>query len=206
MGKLAVVLDLKKNIKDILKNLHDMGDTSENCIYLLQTSFIYNSKPYLDECRTKLKNIFEFENAASKGLKEFGDSLDLMPYAAVPSHFLAIGESLEKLAQIIDKKIKEEILFSGRAVDEITFLLQRLMDILRTTSDMILARNEILGRYIQESEAEVIRKALEYATFHEERLIEGICSPAASTLYLGMLDAIKNIAWNAKQIAVKLIG
>ena len=45
----------------------------------------------------------------------------------------------------------------------------------------------------------------EYATLHEERLIEGLCLPVASSLYINMLDSIKNIAWHAKEIATKLV-
>jgi hypothetical protein len=50
----------------------------------------------------------------------------------------------------------------------------------------------------------VIRRAIEYATLHEERLIEGSCLPVASAIYIYMLDIIKSIAWHAKEIALKL--
>ncbi len=100
--------------------------------------------------------------------------------------------------------VKEKVLFSDRAIEEVTYLLQRLTDILRPTSDIILARNAILGKYVNESEAGVVKRALEYATLHEERLIEGLCIPFASLLYINMLDEIKNIAWHAKEIATKL--
>ncbi|MBI5212817.1 MAG: hypothetical protein HY957_05520, partial [Nitrospirae bacterium] len=74
------------------------------------------------------------------------------------------------------------------------------------TSDILLAKNFILGRYVQESEAGIVKRATEYATLHEERLIEGLCLPIASSLYINMLDSIKNIAWHAKEITAKLVG
>jgi Na+/phosphate symporter len=56
------------------------------------------------------------------------------------------------------------------------------------------------------SHAGVEKLAEEYATLHEDRLITGECMPEASSIFLKMLDAIKDIAWNAKEIAVKLAG
>jgi len=41
---------------------------------------------------------------------------------------------------------------------------------------------------------------------HEERLIRGECLPIASSLFIGMLEAIKSIAWHTKEITTKLIS
>ncbi len=40
--------------------------------------------------------------------------------------------------------------------------------------------------------------------YHSLRLIEGLCIPFASSLYINMLDEIKNIGWHAREIATKL--
>jgi Na+/phosphate symporter len=132
------------------------------------------------------------------------DNADLKPYVSVPVHLLRIGESVEKLAGCIEIMVREQVLFSDRAIEEINYLFQRLADILRPTADIILARNAILAQYVGESETGVVKRALEYATQHEERLIEGLCLPYASSLYIRMLDEIKNIAWHAKEIAARL--
>jgi hypothetical protein len=63
-----------------------------------------------------------------------------------------------------------------------------------------------MSMYVEESQAGVGKMAIEYATLHEERLIKGVCLPIASSLYLTMLNAIKSIAWNAKEIAIGLAG
>lgn len=47
-------------------------------------------------------------------------------------------------------------------------------------------------------------------TVHEmgrvSKMIVGLCLPVASSLYISMLDAIKGIAWHAKEIATRLAG
>lgn len=197
---------MKEEVKELFRAMHEMGNNAENCVSLLQTAFIYNNSKPLKDCIAKVDAIKKIEAHLTKKAAELArDNPDLKPYVSIPVHLLRIGESIEKLTELMDKKIKDNILFSDRAVTEITFLLQRLIDILRPTSDIILAKNTILRRYVEESESGIVKRATEYATLHEERLIEGLCLPVASSLYINMLDAIKNIAWHAKEIATKLV-
>ncbi len=197
---------MKEESKELLKAMYDMADNAENCISFLQTALIYNSSKPLKDCSSKVEAIKKTEAQLTKKATELArDNPELKPYVSIPVHLLRIGENIEKLTELMDKKIKDNILFSDKAVTEITFLLQRLVDVLRPTADMILARNTILRRYVEESETGIVKRATEYATLHEERLIEGLCLPVASSLYINMLDSIKSIAWHAKEIAVKLV-
>jgi hypothetical protein len=207
MSRLRVMQDLQGDVKDLLRTLHDMGSDAEDCIYLLQTSFIYNSSSHLAECRKKRGDISaRGERVAMEIELLLKDHPILGPYAPVVDHLMKIGDEIEKLINVMERKVREGVLFSIKATEEITFLFQRLIDLLGPTSDIILARNEILSKYVQESKVDVERRALEFATLHEERLIEGVCLPVGSTLFLNILDSIKNIAWHANAIAVKLMA
>ncbi len=197
---------MKEDIKKLLLTMHEMANTAETGISLLQTAFIYNSTEPLNECIAAAGIIKNSEPDLTKSITGMAkNNPELAPYVSVPAHLIRIGEDIEKLAELMDKKIKDNILFSDRAITEITFLLQRLVDIIRPTADIILAKNTIMRRYIEESESGIVKRATEYATLHEERLIEGLCLPVASSIYVTMLDAIKNIAWHAKEIAIKLV-
>jgi Na+/phosphate symporter len=192
-------------IRNALRTLHEIGAVAEDGIFLLQTALIYNTSTLLGDCKAKVGYIKETSPQLAKTIAELAKgSPDVDPYVDVPKHLLRIGENLEKLIELMDRKVKEEVLFSDKDVSEITFLFQRLMEMLKPASDMILARNKFLGKYVQESEAGVMRRAIEYATRHEEKLIEGSYLPIASSLCISMLDAIKSIAWHAKAIAAKL--
>jgi hypothetical protein len=205
MSRMAMMQELAGDIKRTLMTLHRISSDAEECVDLLQTAFVYNSSRHLDSCRQKVLSMLQTLHAAAKDIEVLaGDHPMLKPYASVYEHLVVIGKDIEKLAGLVERKICEGILFSHRAGEEVTFLMQRLTDLLGPTADIILARNEILGNYIRESEREIIKSAMEYATIHEERLIGGVCQPMASPLYLEMLDAIKNIAWNVREIAVKL--
>lgn len=192
--------------KEILKAMYDECNAATGHIAMLQTAFIYNSLTPLKDCAAMVNSIKTKEpELTHKAVELAKNNHELTPYISVPAHLLRIAENMEKLAGSIEGKIKGGILFSDRAVTETTFLLQRLIEILKPTADIIIAKNVFLNRYVQESEAGISKNASMYATQHEERLIEGTCSPTASTIYLIMLDAMKNIAWHAKEISSKLV-
>ncbi len=206
MSRMTVMQELGKDVKGALTSLHETVSDAEDCVYLLQISFIYNSPIHLNDCRRKASGMLKTLGALKNEIETLSLEHPIVkPYISVPAYMTKATQDLERLADLVGKKIREQVLFSDKAVEEVTFLMQRLIDLLRPTADIILARNEILINYVRESETDVIRKALEYATFHEDRLIGGVCLPIASPLYLNMLDAIKSIAWNAKCIAVKLL-
>lgn len=196
---------MKEEVKETLKTLSDISDILEECISSLQTAFIYNNLSPLIEVSEKLNALKKQADLLTEKVVTLArDNPDLRHYVPIPTHILRIAENIEKVSEAISTKIKEDILFSDRAVSEVTFLFQRLIDIMRPASDLILAPNSIIGNYIRESEAGIVRRANDYATLHEERLIEGLCLPKASALYINMLDNIKNIAWHCKEIANKL--
>lgn len=198
---------MNEETKGLLKTMHEMGNNAEKCISLLQTAFIYNSVNPLKECCAMVEAVKKAEPELTKRVTNLAkDDADLTPYVPIPVHLLRIAENIERLCSAIEKKIKDGILFSDRAVTETTFILQRLTDILRPTSDIILTKNTFLNRYVQESEAGIVRKATEFATSHEERLVKGLCLSVASSIYINMLDAAKSIAWHAKEIAAKIVG
>ena len=195
----------EKSSKELISKLYDMNQSAVECVYLLQNALIYNSLESLNNCEAKIKEISENEKILTPELVEKAkENSDLRLYVIVPGHIERIGHSIENIIRCTRVKIREGISFGDRAVSEITFLMERLQEVLKNVSDIILARNSILREYVKESAAEIGRSANGFATLHEERLIEGLCTPKASPLFLDILDAIKVIAWHAKEIAEKL--
>ena len=195
----------EKSFQELVGELYDMNQSAGECVYLLQNALIYNSSKSLDECEAKIKEISENEKILTPEFVEKAkENPDLRVYVIVPGHIERIGHSIGNIIRCTRVKIREGISFSDRAVSEITFLMERLQEVLKNVSDIILARNSILREYVKESVAEMGRSANGFANLHEERLIEGLCAPKASPLFLDILDAIKVIAWHAKEIAEKL--
>jgi Na+/phosphate symporter len=196
-------LDTKKKVLSLYEVTNNTGDF----ISLLQTAFVYNTSKTLHECKAQAENSRKEIDQLSTIITAYAmDDPYLKPYIPVPAHVISIWKSLEKLSELTATKIKGNILFSDKAADETIYLLQRLIEILRPTADMILARNTFLSKYVVYSHAGVEKMAREYATLHEDSLITGESMPEAALIFVKMLEAIKDIAWNAKEIAVKLAG
>ena len=145
-----------------------------------------------------------------------GDRIDLFgekkeeprvsSYVSIPSHIGRISDGIGRIAASVKGKIREDVLLSDKAIAEVDYLFGRTRDILVNAKDMVLAPNTLVARHMAEAERAVEKIADEYATMHDERLIEGLCTPKASQIYLQMLDAFKSIAWHAREIAKDLAG
>jgi len=182
-----------------------MSQNAKACVYLLQNALIYSSSKSLDLCETKIKEIKESEKIlTAEFIEQAKEYPNLKIYVAVPGHIKKMAEFIESITFCARTKIREGILFNDRAVSEITFLMERLQEVLENVSDIILARNTVMREYVKESVAEIGRSVNDFATMNEERLVKGLCMPHASSLFLDILDAIKVIAWDAKEIAEKL--
>jgi len=195
---------MKSQVNHLIKEMSELGRQTDACLSLLQAAFINYSLDQLKECREKVGEIRKVEiELAVKVTDAAKQNADMKQYVLVPQHILRIAENIDLMAEMTGKKMKENILFSERAITEATFLLQRLKEIIMSASDLLFCENTILNSYVEESEANLVKTCIEYATQHEERLIEGLCLPVSSSIYLTMLDCIRNIAWHAKEIAIK---
>lgn len=187
--------------------LYEIAYNASDFISLIQTAFIYNTPRPLQDYKAQAKSSREGAERISKIITAYAvDDPELKPYVSVPAHIISIWKSLERLSELTLRKNDKKILFSDKAADETVYLLQRLIEILRPTADIILARNMFLGKYVVQSQAGVEKSAEEYATLYEDRLITGEGLNEAAPIFVKMLDAIKDIAWNAKKIAVTLAG
>ena len=195
---------MKSQFHHLIKEMSDLGRQTDACLSLLQGAFINNSLDQLKACREKVSEIRNAEvGLAVKVTDAAKQSGEMKQYVLVPQHILRIAENVESLAEMTAKKVKDNILFSERAITEITFLMQRLKEIIMSANDLLFCENTILNSYVEESETNLVKTCIEYATQHEERLVEGLCLPVSSSIYITMLDCIRNMAWHAKEIAIK---
>lgn len=193
------------DVKSFITSIHEMSKDMEDCLSLLYNAFIYNKFSFIDEAEGIITRIRDAEKGLTDDLIAASPSDKVARlYSTVPSHFERIASNFEHMARALRIKIKEDLLFSDKAISEVNFLLNRVKEVLNTLSDLVLARNTYVANYIKESEREIERTATEFATLHEERLIEGLCLPKSSGVYILLLDSIKRIAWNAREIAEKL--
>jgi len=122
----------------------------------------------------------------------------------VPMHLERVGDHLESLAAAIGRMIAEGVLFTDRAIREVNSLFDVAVEILECVRDGLRTGNRTLIRHILLTGMRCEAMANDFALFHEQRLIEGVCLPHASSVYLAMIDYLKGIEWHARQIGEKL--
>lgn len=122
----------------------------------------------------------------------------------VPVHLERIGDNIELLDRALTTVIREGIPFTERAIRELNTLFARAIELLECVRDVILTQNRLLLRHIQIEGQRYEELVNEYALFHQQRLIEGLCLPKASSLFMALLDYLKGITEHIGQVADKL--
>jgi|GEM_PF-547345 Na+/phosphate symporter len=121
---------------------------------------------------------------------------------SVLSHLQIVTEALSELVHPLRRQISEGVPFSPKACSQINELFKGHLEILRALADILKTDNEVLKAYISDDKGpQLCSQCIEYATDHEARLIEGLCTPHAAPLYLGMLDCLRVMAQHEISVA-----
>lgn len=126
-------------------------------------------------------------------------------FLPVPAHIERIRDNIGRMGASFKKKIKEDILFSDKATIEVISMLEKTRDILLNIKDLAEGRHDLVVAHIMSAGDSLNRDATRYAEQHEERMMQGICMPKASAVFLQIIESVRAIEWHAKEIA-KAIG
>ncbi len=108
-----------------------------------------------------------------------------------PGHLERVGDYVESIINCARVKARDGIPFSDKAHAELTELFGLLSDILKSIREILASSNWELLQPVREKQRRLAQMTLDFALAHEDRLLEGLCSPKASSLYLDILDSVK---------------
>lgn len=128
------------------------------------------------------------------------------PYLSLISLFERMVYNMEGMIDRLRKMLREHILFSDRAVKEVNEVFQVAMDLLENLPDLIRTRNKFLAQHIGEQVRSILKIANGFSEDHEERLIQGICMPKSSPIYLGLLESLKGIIIHTLEVSGKIVS
>ena len=169
-------------------------------------AFNRHSRGSMEEMLTLIRTAARELGAALKKLdekmarKSTGDNTALKRLANMYDHLRIIAQNLEALADPIQKKIKDGVLFSDKAVSQTNYLFDTQAGMLRSVLDIIKTDNEFLKKYTETEVRNLIQACNNFATEHETRLIEGLCLPQAAPLFLAILDSMRLVGQNEAEI------
>jgi Na+/phosphate symporter len=123
----------------------------------------------------------------------------------VPSHLERASDSIVGLIRCLRDMEAEGTVFTERGVREINQLFEKATDLLECARDLTLTGNQVLARHVEIESLRFHDLASEVARAHEERLIEGLCMPKASSAYLAMVDYLREVTRHARRIAGRVV-
>lgn len=180
------------------------------CTGAARDAFNRHSRSSMEELRSQNQAAARELEAALKKLEEQmarkspGERTPFSRLSSIYSHLRIIAQNLGALADPIQKKIKDGVLFSDKAVSQTNYLFDSQAGMLRSVLDIIKTDNEFLKRYLETEAGNLIQACNNFATEHETRLIEGLCLPQAAPLFLAILDDMRSMSQHEGEI-VKLL-
>ena len=160
----------------------------------------------------KENRLNELEKQIGEELAKFGqkpyseeEKIKAMAYANMAGDFELIGDYCKDMLERIQIKIEEKLLFVEEAVSEYEVLYKRAEGALSELDFALKKNNPSLVKDVIKKDEHIDALVDEYRKKHNQRLIEGRCTPFACNMFLNMLDFTAAIYYHIKKIAKNLL-
>jgi Na+/phosphate symporter len=128
------------------------------------------------------------------------------PYLSIASSLDRMMYNIEGILDRLRAKSQNHILFSDQAVKEVNDIFQEAMRLLENLPDLIVTQDKLLAQRIGEEGRSMFKIANGYSEDHEERLIQGICVPKHSPIYLGIIESLKGVMVHTLEVSGKIVS
>jgi len=181
--------------KELTQWLHEMFQATIPALENIERGFVTQNQTMLQQGETQFVEILTSNLLFAEKIITEKQKND------VDKKFLSLLVPLQEIAlamrRLIAKKktiLLRDVIFSVKAITEITELLSVMKTQFIDTRDLIITKNPILKENIKSGMERITEMTNGYAVAHEGRLITGACMPKASYLYLGIIGSIKRIS------------
>ncbi len=188
------------SLSEINNDLLGILNHTKGMLEILSNAFNKHNLDSLGKVEALEENLYKDSERLLKLLLDEKAEEGTRHFIPIPEHFNRIGNGLRKMLNAIDKKVTRSVLFSDKSVTEAYKLFDELQELLTCLGDCINTCNRVLVDNICGRVKGLCEQADEYAIFHEDRLISGVCTPLNAPIYLDILDSFKTIAWHTGEI------
>ncbi len=195
--------------KDVEEKLIQLGRSEVKLLELIFEGFRTLKEKAIQEAEQVQEEVLIHSTELAQLLIRKSSSLErgkewAKPYLSMATSFDRMAHHMKVMVDRLKVMVKEHILFSDRAVKEVNDIFQEAMDLLESLPDLIQTRNKLLAQHIGERVRTILKIANGFSEEHEERLIQGICMPKSSPLYLGLIESLKGIISNILEVSGKI--
>jgi Na+/phosphate symporter len=191
--------------KELSQRLYDMFKEMLLVLESTKQGFLAENKTILAEAEIKLTRILTSNLPFTEQLikKETKNEVE-KKYLNLLPHLQLMASIIRNLIKEKTRKIESNLFFTDKAINDIKELYILLQTQFEDTTDYILTRNSHLKVHIRTGMGNLFKKAEDYVTEHEIRLITGVCMPKASYSYLTIVDCIKGASRELTSFSEKL--
>jgi len=198
---MAIIND---DVKAIRERISAMCSNAESVLNLCMSGFLKYKAELLDDAQRISKSVHDEENEilgvlSSMKKSDEADKELIKSLSVVTGNIELSTDIMDNMIRHIRVILNEKILFSDKAVKEVTQLFKETLDVLKTARDAIVTKNEVLRKHILDKYESVSKLVSEYSEDHEERLVMGICTPRNASLYLNIVDSQLKVVTHIKQ-------
>jgi len=128
------------------------------------------------------------------------------PYLSIASSLDRMAYNIEGILDRVIGKSENHILFSDQALKEVNDVFQETMRLLENLPNLLTTESKSLAQRIGEEGRSMLKIAEAYSEDHEERLINGICVPKHSPLYLSIIESLKGVMVHTLAVSGKIVS
>jgi phosphate:Na+ symporter len=200
------------DLAGIKKKITDMAQTVLNMWQETFRAFMEHNIDLIAEILKKEEKLNRWEEEItadivtySRGLSDKKEELKALIYVEVVEDLELIGDYCKDILERVQIKIEEKLLFTEDAVKEYDELYHKTENALNEIVGAF--KNDDIGliKVILKKQEHIDALVDQYRARHNQRMINGVCSPMACNMFLNMLDFTAAVYYHAKKIARNLL-
>jgi Na+/phosphate symporter len=153
------------------------------------------------EYTSELTSFIISKSPSSKKGKEW-----VKPYLSIASSMARLTFNIQGILDRVRGKSENHILFSDQAVKEVNDVFQKAIRLLENLPTLLTSESKSLAQRIGEDGWSMLKIADTYSEDHEERLMNGICVPKHSPLYLSIIESLKGVMVHTLAVSGKIVA
>jgi Na+/phosphate symporter len=128
------------------------------------------------------------------------------PYLSIASSLGRLTYNIQATLDRVRGKSEHHIAFSDQADKEVDDVFQEAIKLLKNLPALFTTESKSLAQRVGEEGRSMFKIADAYSEDHEERLINGICVPNHSPLYLSIIESLKGVIVHTLAVSGKIVA
>lgn len=196
-----------QTLKDMKKDMYLMIHKTQEIVDLAEEGYTKNKLSSLNEAQELVVEVLSKQEIVTAGLAQLASAdKEARSLLSVPSHIANITLNITRIIEGSRTRIKEGLLFSDKAENEAKKLFAAAKDAIKKAGDAsITGAKTTIDNVFSDCDG-ILRMTSQFATAHEERLVNGECQPKSSSTYLSILYAFEDMSTHVKDAVKRFVA